>query len=123
MLRELCLSLRDWRECGNLWGHLVAWWRVVSGRCDPDAPIDYHVTPAAFAGVLCGGQGGDRQVGDRQVGDRQGVLELIADMAPELLDRARAADDPVVAILRAWNDAMAMHRGEQYAGNGGRLDV
>jgi hypothetical protein len=109
MLRELCLSLRDWRECGNLWGHLVAWWRVVSGRCDPDAPIDYHVTPAAVAGG--------------QVGDRQGVLELIAEMAPELVDRARAADDPVEAILQAWNDAMAMHRGEHYAGNAGRVDV
>jgi hypothetical protein len=66
MFRELWCCLQDWRECGDLWGHLVAWWHVVSEREDVDAPIPYYVTPLGFAEVLYGGQDPDCQGGDRQ---------------------------------------------------------
>jgi len=31
-VRELWACLLDWRQCGDLWGHLVAWWQVVTGQ-------------------------------------------------------------------------------------------
>jgi hypothetical protein len=68
MLRELWASLCDWRRCGDLVGHLCAWWRVVTGRAS--AGDRYTVTPAGL-GAVRGGQDPDCQGGDRQ-GD--GVL-------------------------------------------------
>jgi hypothetical protein len=37
-VKELALTLADVLECGDLRGHLAAWWGVVSGRVDMDAP-------------------------------------------------------------------------------------
>lgn len=37
-LRELAGTLADVVECGDLRGHLVAWWDVVTGRVDVDSP-------------------------------------------------------------------------------------
>jgi len=37
-LRELAGTLADVLECGDLRGHLVAWWDVVTGQVDVDSP-------------------------------------------------------------------------------------
>ena len=39
MIKELLATLRDWRECGDLWGHLQAWWIVVSRRVTLDCSV------------------------------------------------------------------------------------
>ena len=38
------------------------------------------------------------------------MLELIRQMAPELLDRALQADNPIRAVLQAWLDARELRR-------------
>lgn len=35
---ELWATLQDVGECGDLVGHLRAWWEVVRGRVTPDDP-------------------------------------------------------------------------------------
>lgn len=37
-VRELLYTLGDVLECGDLRGHLAAWWDVVAGRVDVDGP-------------------------------------------------------------------------------------
>lgn len=39
-LGELWHTLVDVRECGDLRGHLGAWWAVITGQVDPDAPLE-----------------------------------------------------------------------------------
>jgi len=41
---------------------------------------------------------------------KEKVYALIQKMAPELLDRALEANDPVEAILQAWVDAREMRK-------------
>jgi hypothetical protein len=41
ILRELWASFADWRQCGDLAGHLRAWWGAI--HTNPDRPIPYTV--------------------------------------------------------------------------------
>jgi len=34
---ELWAALVDAKQTGDLWGHLRAWWDVMTGRVDPEA--------------------------------------------------------------------------------------
>ena len=38
-LQELVATLADVVCCGDLWGHLQSWWRVVQGEIDVEARI------------------------------------------------------------------------------------
>jgi len=37
LIKELLTTLWDWVQCGDLRGHLQAWWSVVSGRVTPES--------------------------------------------------------------------------------------
>jgi hypothetical protein len=36
-VKELALTLADVLECGDMRGHIVAWWEVVTGKVTPDS--------------------------------------------------------------------------------------
>ena len=36
VLRELCWTLADVWECGDVGGHLAAWWKVITGKVEVD---------------------------------------------------------------------------------------
>lgn len=47
-VRELVGTLADVLECGDLRGHLAAWWDVVAGRVDVDGPALVVCIPGGF---------------------------------------------------------------------------
>ncbi len=64
MLRELLSSLRDSLECGDLVGHLCAFWRVATHQVQPEdpagSPAERRDTPAEVCGAAQPGTGHPR---------------------------------------------------------------
>lgn len=37
LIKELFATLWDWVQCGDLRGHLQAWWKVMCGQVTPES--------------------------------------------------------------------------------------
>ena len=50
MIGELIGTLADWRECGDLRGHLAALWAVIVGRVTPEDRPELATSPQVAEG-------------------------------------------------------------------------
>ena len=77
MLKELALALWDSLCCGDLWGHLRAWWNVACGRVTPDSHAYGRASERRCS--WCGGRTGKSAICSKcrrswQREDRQAAL-------------------------------------------------